>query len=155
MANLPFRLDSNSPTLLKRLTAAGLAAAEPRLQKPMIGEKLYPLIAKGYPKEVEYIVGVLLLEDNPSLLDLLDCPKDLQEACDSIMQSFARWHSSGMFPPGGIIAQWGEGTHTTPRAKKGGHTIPQKTISAHCPDGDTLRDVDGADDKPQKTSRKQ
>merc|ERR1719380_47631 len=54
------------------LNAAALAAAPPAVQKQMIGEKLYPAIAKFRPAEAGKITGMMLEMDNSELLMLLE-----------------------------------------------------------------------------------
>lgn len=61
------------------LTAAGLAAAEPSLQKQMLGERLYPLLINRYGNTAAKITGMLLEMDNSELLHLLEDPSALTE----------------------------------------------------------------------------
>ncbi|XP_064024101.1 polyadenylate-binding protein 1-like isoform X4 [Pogoniulus pusillus] len=59
------------------LTASMLAAAPPREQKQMIGERLYPLIHSMHPSLAGKITGMLLEIDNSELLLLLESPESL------------------------------------------------------------------------------
>merc|ERR1719401_2531836 len=54
------------------LNAAALAAATPNVQKQMIGEKLFPAIAKYQPDLAGKITGMMLEMDNSELLILLE-----------------------------------------------------------------------------------
>merc|ERR1712107_61599 len=60
------------------LTAASLAAAPPSVQKQMIGEKLYPAIAKYQPQLAGKITGMMLEMDNSELLILLESEQQLR-----------------------------------------------------------------------------
>merc|ERR1719272_1796289 len=52
--------------------ASTLAAAPPAVQKQMLGEKLYPAIAKINPEMAGKITGMMLEMDNSELLMLLE-----------------------------------------------------------------------------------
>jgi polyadenylate-binding protein len=54
------------------LTLATLVTAPPEMQKQLIGERLYPLIASQQPELAGKITGMLLEMDNAELLELLD-----------------------------------------------------------------------------------
>merc|ERR1711933_422351 len=54
------------------LNASALAAAPPPVQKQMIGEKLYPAIAKYRPEMADKVTGMMLEMDNSELLMLLE-----------------------------------------------------------------------------------
>jgi len=54
------------------LNASALAAAPPAVQKQMIGEKLYPAIAKFHPEMAGKVTGMMLEMDNSELLMLLE-----------------------------------------------------------------------------------
>merc|ERR1719424_2129407 len=54
------------------LNASALAAAPPAVQKQMIGEKLYPAIAKIHPEMAGKVTGMMLEMDNSELLMLLE-----------------------------------------------------------------------------------
>ncbi|CAE8640821.1 unnamed protein product, partial [Polarella glacialis] len=60
------------------LTAASLAAAPPAVQKQMIGEMLYPRIAKLQPEYAGKIAGMMLEMDNSDLLILLESDAQLK-----------------------------------------------------------------------------
>lgn len=55
-----------------------LAAADPKMQKQMIGERLYPLIAINQPDLAGKITGMLLEIDNSELLHILDSREALK-----------------------------------------------------------------------------
>merc|ERR1719217_1967503 len=67
------------------LNAAALAAAPPAVQKQMIGEKLYPAIAKFRPSEAGKITGMMLEMDNSELLMLLESEAQLRSKVDEAM----------------------------------------------------------------------
>eukprot|EP00931_Biecheleriopsis_adriatica_P027979 TRINITY_DN16735_c0_g3_i1.p1 TRINITY_DN16735_c0_g3~~TRINITY_DN16735_c0_g3_i1.p1 ORF type:complete len:643 (+),score=165.81 TRINITY_DN16735_c0_g3_i1:77-1930(+) len=73
------------------LTAAALASAPPSVQKQMIGEKLYPQVARMQPELAGKITGMMLEMDNSELLILLESDQQLkskvEEALKVIQQS--------------------------------------------------------------------
>jgi len=58
--------------------ASTLAAAPPAVQKQMIGEKIYPLIAKIQPDMAGKVTGMMLEMDNSELLMLLESEQQLR-----------------------------------------------------------------------------
>jgi polyadenylate-binding protein len=72
----------------QELTAAVLANAEPRVQKQLLGEKLYPLVQQHQPELAGKITGMLLEMDNTELIHFLESPDALrakiQEAVDAL-----------------------------------------------------------------------
>eukprot|EP00928_Gymnodinium_smaydae_P021620 TRINITY_DN18459_c0_g1_i1.p2 TRINITY_DN18459_c0_g1~~TRINITY_DN18459_c0_g1_i1.p2 ORF type:complete len:124 (-),score=36.48 TRINITY_DN18459_c0_g1_i1:103-474(-) len=68
------------------LNAAALAAAPPAVQKQMIGEKLYPMIAKAQPELAGKITGMMLEMDNSELLILLESEAQLKAKVDEAMR---------------------------------------------------------------------
>jgi len=67
------------------LNAAALAAAPPAVQKQMIGEKLYPAIAKLRPAEAGKITGMMLEMDNSELIMMLESEQQLRQKVDEAM----------------------------------------------------------------------
>merc|ERR1719223_2213379 len=67
------------------LNAAALAAAPPAVQKQMIGEKLYPAIAKFQPAEAGKITGMMLEMDNSELLMLIESEAAMKAKVDEAM----------------------------------------------------------------------
>jgi len=67
------------------LNAAALAAAPPAVQKQMIGEKLFPAIAKFRPAEAGKITGMMLEMDNSELIMLLESETQLRAKVDEAM----------------------------------------------------------------------
>lgn len=59
------------------LSAQTLAAAHPQMQKQMLGERLFPLVAKLQPELAGKITGMMLEMDNGELLSLLDSESQL------------------------------------------------------------------------------
>ncbi|CAO3566017.1 unnamed protein product [Mortierella alpina] len=57
---------------ISSLTAAALAAADPDMQKQMVGEHLYPQVVMRQPDYAGKITGMLLEMDNGELLHLLE-----------------------------------------------------------------------------------
>merc|ERR1711988_933351 len=60
------------------LNASALANAPPQVQKQMIGEKLYPQIARINPELAGKITGMMLEMDNSELLMLLESEPQLR-----------------------------------------------------------------------------
>lgn len=67
------------------LTAAALAAAQPSMQKQMLGERLFPLIARHQPELAGKITGMMLEMDNSELLILLDSDTQLKSKIDEAL----------------------------------------------------------------------
>eukprot|EP00614_Pseudopedinella_elastica_P002133 CAMPEP_0172612160 /NCGR_PEP_ID=MMETSP1068-20121228/31745_1 /TAXON_ID=35684 /ORGANISM="Pseudopedinella elastica, Strain CCMP716" /LENGTH=723 /DNA_ID=CAMNT_0013416305 /DNA_START=145 /DNA_END=2316 /DNA_ORIENTATION=- len=68
------------------LTPAALAAADEHMQKNMIGERLYPLIAHSQPDMAGKITGMLLEMDNSELLHLLESPEALEAKINEALE---------------------------------------------------------------------
>uniref|UniRef100_A0A7S4SI77 Polyadenylate-binding protein n=1 Tax=Alexandrium monilatum TaxID=311494 RepID=A0A7S4SI77_9DINO len=68
------------------LNAATLAAAPPTVQKQMIGEKLFPAIAKFQPEIAGKITGMMLEMDNCELLLLLESEQQLKNKVEEAMR---------------------------------------------------------------------
>merc|ERR1719472_328456 len=60
------------------MTASNLANAPPGMQKQMLGEKIFPLIARMQPEMAGKITGMMLEMDNSELLILLESPEQLK-----------------------------------------------------------------------------
>eukprot|EP00920_Eleutheroschizon_duboscqi_P040501 GHVT01096932.1.p2 GENE.GHVT01096932.1~~GHVT01096932.1.p2 ORF type:complete len:611 (+),score=39.42 GHVT01096932.1:4277-6109(+) len=60
------------------LSTAILANAPPPTQKQMLGEKLFPLIARYQPDLAGKITGMMLEMDNAQLVNLLECEQQLR-----------------------------------------------------------------------------
>merc|ERR1740133_634499 len=67
------------------LNPSTLAQAPPAVQKQMIGEKLYPAIAKFRPAEAGKITGMMLEMDNSELLMLLESDAQLRSKVEEAM----------------------------------------------------------------------
>merc|ERR1719380_401172 len=67
------------------LNAAALAAAPPAVQKQMIGEKLFPAIAKYQPELAGKVTGMMLEMDNSELLMLLESEQQLKSKVDEAL----------------------------------------------------------------------
>merc|ERR1719321_631415 len=68
------------------ITAASLAAAPPGVQKQMLGEKLFPLVAKLQPELAGKIVGMMLEMDNSELLILIESEPQLKNKVDEALR---------------------------------------------------------------------
>mmetsp|Transcript_29826 Transcript_29826/g.83790 ORF Transcript_29826/g.83790 Transcript_29826/m.83790 type:complete len:163 (-) Transcript_29826:449-937(-) len=68
------------------LSAAALAAAPPSVQKQMIGEKLFPMIAKYQPELAGKITGMMLEMDNSELLILLESEQQMKGKVDEALR---------------------------------------------------------------------
>merc|ERR1719155_385423 len=68
------------------LNAAALAAAPPNVQKQMIGEKLFPAIARYQPELAGKITGMMLEMDNSELLILLESEQQLKNKVDEALR---------------------------------------------------------------------
>ena len=69
------------------MSAAALAAAPPGVQKQMLGEKLYPAIAKHQPELAGKITGMMLGMNNNELLILLESEQQLKNKVDEAMRT--------------------------------------------------------------------
>merc|ERR1711941_31308 len=74
------------PTAGQPLNASVLAAAPPAVQKQMIGEKLYPAIAKYQPEMAGKVTGMMLEMDNSELLMLLESEQQLKNKVDEALR---------------------------------------------------------------------
>eukprot|EP00747_Dinoflagellata_sp_TGD_P124307 gnl/TRDRNA2_/TRDRNA2_173959_c2_seq74.p1 gnl/TRDRNA2_/TRDRNA2_173959_c2~~gnl/TRDRNA2_/TRDRNA2_173959_c2_seq74.p1 ORF type:complete len:644 (-),score=190.44 gnl/TRDRNA2_/TRDRNA2_173959_c2_seq74:143-2074(-) len=68
------------------LNAATLAAAPPGVQKQMLGEKLFPAIAKLQPELAGKVTGMMLEMDNSELLMLLESEQQLKLKVDEALR---------------------------------------------------------------------
>eukprot|EP00747_Dinoflagellata_sp_TGD_P124312 gnl/TRDRNA2_/TRDRNA2_173959_c2_seq8.p1 gnl/TRDRNA2_/TRDRNA2_173959_c2~~gnl/TRDRNA2_/TRDRNA2_173959_c2_seq8.p1 ORF type:complete len:648 (-),score=191.55 gnl/TRDRNA2_/TRDRNA2_173959_c2_seq8:204-2147(-) len=68
------------------LSAATLAAAPPGVQKQMLGEKLYPAIAKHQPVLAGKITGMMLETDTSELLVLLESEQQMKVKIEEAMR---------------------------------------------------------------------
>lgn len=75
------------------LSAQTLAAAHPQMQKQMLGEKLYPLVAKHQPDLAGKITGMMLEMDNGELLSLIESEAQLHAKVDEAMNVLHRHQS--------------------------------------------------------------
>merc|ERR1719265_840347 len=67
------------------LNASALANAPPQVQKQMIGEKLYPAIAKYQPELAGKVTGMMLEMDNSELLMLLESETQMKRKVDEAL----------------------------------------------------------------------
>lgn len=67
------------------LTAATLAAASPSMQKQLLGEKLFPIIAQFQPELAGKITGMMLEMDNSELLEILSSDIEIKNKVDEAM----------------------------------------------------------------------
>merc|ERR1719456_501505 len=68
------------------LTSSTLANAPPGMQKQMLGEKIFPLIARLQPEMAGKITGMMLEMDNSELLILLESPEQLKMKVDEALR---------------------------------------------------------------------
>lgn len=66
------------PGISSSLDPGMLAAADPKQQKNLIGERLYPLVQRLQPDLAGKITGMLLEIDNAELLHLLESNDSLK-----------------------------------------------------------------------------
>eukprot|EP00927_Polykrikos_kofoidii_P082211 TRINITY_DN810_c0_g1_i1.p1 TRINITY_DN810_c0_g1~~TRINITY_DN810_c0_g1_i1.p1 ORF type:complete len:645 (-),score=158.26 TRINITY_DN810_c0_g1_i1:140-2014(-) len=71
------------------LTVAALANAPPAVQKKMIGEKLYPQVARFQPELAGKITGMMLEMDNSELLMMLESEPQLKIKVDEALRVLA------------------------------------------------------------------
>merc|ERR1719379_3255956 len=69
-----------------QLTAAVLAAAPPGMQKQMLGEKLFPIVAKHQPELAGKITGMMLEMDNSELLMLLESDAQMKSKVEEALR---------------------------------------------------------------------
>merc|ERR1719456_1426119 len=74
------------PAMDGGLSAANLANAPPGMQKQMLGEKIFPLIARLQPEMAGKITGMMLEMDNSELLILLESPDQLKMKVDEALR---------------------------------------------------------------------
>ena len=85
-----FALEAVATTVLESpLTAAALAAASPSAQERLIGEKLFPAIARLQPGLASKITGMLLDMGNSELLILLGFDRQLQTMAEEALRALA------------------------------------------------------------------
>ena len=72
------------------LTTEALNAAEPAMQKKMLGEHLYPRVASRAPEQAGKITGGMLHNDNEELLRLLNDPGQLDKAIDDAVAELGK-----------------------------------------------------------------
>jgi len=77
----PQQSNPNAP-----LTAAALAAAAPGMQKQMLGEKLFPAVARFQPELAGKITGMMLEMDNSELLIILESESQMKAKVDEAMR---------------------------------------------------------------------
>merc|ERR1719401_3107793 len=75
-----------APTANQPINASVLAQAPPAVQKQMIGEKLYPAIAKFKPDLAGKVTGMMLEMDNSELLMLLESEQQLKNKVEEALQ---------------------------------------------------------------------
>merc|ERR1719458_1801325 len=68
------------------LTATQLASVPPGVQKQMLGERLYPAIAKYQPELAGKITGMMLEMDNSELLVLLESELQLKNKVEEALR---------------------------------------------------------------------
>lgn len=83
---MPQQQPQGQPGAGAPLTAAALAAAPPAAQKQMLGEKLFPSIAKYQPELAGKITGMMLEMDNSELLILLESEQQMKSKIDEAMR---------------------------------------------------------------------
>jgi len=71
------------------LTASALANAPDSIKKQMLGEKLFPLVAKYRPAQAGKITGMMLEMDNSELLILLESEQQLKLKADEAARVLA------------------------------------------------------------------
>ncbi|KAI3871126.1 hypothetical protein MKW98_015026 [Papaver atlanticum] len=80
----------NGPVHIKTL-ASTLASAEPKLQRQMLGEQLFPLV-KSIEHDYAGKVTCMLLEmDKTEVLHLLESPDALKKKVSEFMELFQVW----------------------------------------------------------------
>merc|ERR1719238_2451093 len=82
---MPQQMQQQAPAAGAPLNASALAAAPPAVQKQMIGEKLYPAIAKFQPELAGKVTGMMLEMDNSELLMLLESDQQLKTKVDEAL----------------------------------------------------------------------
>merc|ERR1719506_2188007 len=80
------QLAPQQPAGAQGLNASALAAAPPAVQKQMIGEKLFPLIAKIHPEMAGKVTGMMLEMDNSEFLMLLESEPQLRSKVNEALQ---------------------------------------------------------------------
>merc|ERR1740130_994885 len=68
------------------INTSALAAAPPAVQKQMIGEKLYPLVAKINPELAGRVTGMMLEMETSELLMLLESEQQMRSKVLEAMQ---------------------------------------------------------------------
>jgi polyadenylate-binding protein len=86
MGAAPLQPQALQPNPNQPLNASQLANAPPNVQKQMIGEKLYPMIARHQPELAGKVVGMMLEMDNSELLMLLESDAQLKVKLDEALQ---------------------------------------------------------------------
>ena len=129
--DLPFSAPRSPPGVQ---LPQGFATALKPQQKQMIGERLYPLVARSHPDLAGKITGKLLFLDNDELLRLLGSPEQLQAKISEALKV------SGALPAAGVVEDW----RTTRTGALPAHEVDQAPLSIES-SGNESDESDSAD----------
>lgn len=94
-ARLPPAVCGGPTAAAPPLTAAALANAPPAVRKQMLGEKLFPMVARYEPQLAGKITGMLLEMDDGELLILLDSEATMREKVNEAVRVLGRPAAAG------------------------------------------------------------
>lgn len=112
------------------LTPERLANANPREQKQLLGDRLYPLVSRMHAQLAGKITGMLLELDNAELLHLLESEELLRDKVEEAVQVWRQHAEAEETPAGTAAAAEGGEAAAAPAAESGEAAAPAADAEA-------------------------